>query len=89
MILTGYVNKHVVIPFLKVDPRAKIFVGNLDWKTPEGAAVTVIVLFHLMKSISKSFLPSLFVCVYLMANDRGYSFERNCVLRRWESETLK
>ena len=20
---------------------------------------------------------------------RGYSFERNCVLRRWESETLK
>ena len=22
-------------------------------------------------------------------NDRGYSFERNCVLRRWESETLK
>ena len=21
--------------------------------------------------------------------DRGYSFERNCVLRRWESETLK
>ena len=22
-------------------------------------------------------------------NDRGYSFERSCVLRRWESETLK
>ena len=22
-------------------------------------------------------------------NDRGYSFERNCVLRWWESETLK
>ena len=21
--------------------------------------------------------------------DRGFSFERNCVLRRWESETLK
>ena len=21
--------------------------------------------------------------------DRGYSFERNCVLCRWESETLK
>ena len=25
----------------------------------------------------------------LISNDRGYSFERNCVLRRWESETLK
>ena len=24
-----------------------------------------------------------------ISNDRGYSFERNCVLRRWESETLK
>ena len=23
-----------------------------------------------------------------IGNDRGYSFERNCVLRRWESETL-
>ena len=22
-------------------------------------------------------------------NDREFSFERNCVLRRWESETLK
>ena len=22
-------------------------------------------------------------------NSRGFSFERNCVLRRWESETLK
>ena len=22
-------------------------------------------------------------------NDRGYSFERNCLLRRWKSETLK
>ena len=26
---------------------------------------------------------------YISSNDRGYSFERNCVLRRWESETLK
>ena len=25
----------------------------------------------------------------LLLCDRGYSFERNCVLRRWESETLK
>ena len=25
----------------------------------------------------------------LILNDRGFSFERNCVLRRWESETLK
>ena len=24
-----------------------------------------------------------------ISNDRGYSFERNCVLRRWESEALK
>ena len=23
------------------------------------------------------------------SNDRGFSFERNCVLHRWESETLK
>ena len=22
-------------------------------------------------------------------DDRGFKFERNCVLRRWESETLK
>ena len=26
---------------------------------------------------------------YLEFFDRGYSFERNCELRRWESETLK
>ena len=25
----------------------------------------------------------------LSENDRGFSFERNCVLRRWGSETLK
>ena len=26
---------------------------------------------------------------YWNSCDRGFSFERNCVLRRWESETLK
>ena len=35
----------------------------------------------------------LFLVQYLLSNstlhDRGFSFERNCVLRRWESETLK
>ena len=25
----------------------------------------------------------------LIENDRGFSFERNCVLRRWKSKTLK
>ena len=25
----------------------------------------------------------------LWENDKGFSFERNCVLRRWESEALK
>ena len=25
----------------------------------------------------------------LVLHNRGFSFERNCVLRRWESETLK
>ena len=25
----------------------------------------------------------------MWSNDRGFSFERNYVLRRWESETLK
>ena len=29
------------------------------------------------------------VLLYNLLNDTGYSFERNCVLRRWESETLK
>ena len=24
-----------------------------------------------------------------LVHDRAFSFERNCVLRRWESETLK
>ena len=36
-------------------------------------------------------LVSLFLCLFSLAakKDRGYSFERNCVLHRWESETLK
>ena len=25
----------------------------------------------------------------VLPTDRGFSLERNCVLRRWESETLK
>ena len=32
---------------------------------------------------------TLFYCVQLMLrNDRGFSYKRNCRLRRWESETL-
>ena len=27
--------------------------------------------------------------LFLLGGDRGFAFERNCVLRRWESETLK
>ena len=26
---------------------------------------------------------------YMYKSDRGFSFERNCLLRRWKSETLQ
>ena len=34
-------------------------------------------------------LYTFFCQIILSSHDRGFSFERNCVLRRWESETLK
>ena len=34
-------------------------------------------------------VSTVLIAVVIHRNDRGFSFERNCVLRRWESETLK
>ena len=39
------------------------------------------------KQLNKFIVALEMNCNY--ANDRGFSLERNCVLRRWESETLK
>ena len=43
----------------------------------------LFLLFHLYVSSRHEIVPN------DLTYDRGYSFERNCVLRRWESETLK
>ena len=45
----------------------------------------------LFKAIKSTFPCYLIKCesIHNCSNDRGYSFERNCVLRRRESETLK
>ena len=49
---------------------------------------THLLLHEIYNLVTRPFIYFKSICA-VPVNDRGFSFERNCVLRRWESETLK
>ena len=66
--------------------------GKIGISTQRALSPKLRFSLHVIVRAFRCFHIAILNCSFVRSHleyDRGYSFERNCVLRRWESETLK